>query len=237
MRVAQEDGSEAGGGQGPDQEDPGHAAPVHRGPCEPRDPGREEDGHEDEEVAVGQALQDPGGGHQHEPAPAAVLHEAVRAEEEEGDEVRAEHLQVGELGGAIGGEAVGEAGDEAQARTQAEGPGQQVHGEAGQGERRDEGDVVGDERGSAQPLEGRRQGGEPHEVLGKRQHAGDRVEDRAVPPGLGEGNGVRVPPQQPRVQQRVDPVVDHPVPEAQGERKGRQDRQEAIQEEDAQQPG
>jgi hypothetical protein len=81
----------------------------------------------------------------------------VRSEEDERDEVRGEDLQVGEVGGAVGSEAVGEPGHEAQAGPQAEGAAEQVHREGGQGEREDEGDVVDGERGNAQPLERRRE--------------------------------------------------------------------------------
>ena len=73
---------------------------------------------EDEIVAVGQPLQDPRDGEEDEPSPAAALHEAVRSEKDERDEVGGKDLQVGEVGGAIGSETVGEASYEAQARPQ-----------------------------------------------------------------------------------------------------------------------
>ena len=104
------------------------------------------------------------------------------------------------------------------------GLGRQVHREGGEGERQNEGGVVGGERANAQPLERRRERREPHEVLGERQHARDGVEEGPIPPFSAERNGVSVPPQEPRVEEWVHEVVWHSVREARREREGHQDR-------------
>ena len=87
-------------------------------------------------------------------------------------------------------------------------------------------DVVGEQWGSAQELDRGREDSQAGEVLGERQRAIHRDQDRRAPPAGGERNRPRVPPQNPRVEDRVPEIVRDARGEVRRHRPGPDDSQE-----------
>ena len=102
---------------------------------------------------------------------------------------------------------------------------------AGQGERQNQRDVVSRERIRVEQLHGRGEEPHPRKVFGEGKRPGHRIEDRGIPPALRERDRVRIPPEQPDVQDRIARVVRYPRRDVSGKRPGpdegeRQKRQE-----------
>ncbi len=65
-------------------------------------------------------------------------------------------------------------------------------------------------------------------MVRKRQAAADGEETRPIPPAAGKRNVVRVPPQNPRAQQRVAEVVRHGSGEFAGQSLEQEQRQRRV---------
>ncbi len=150
----------------------------------------------------------------------------MEAQQDHGHPLRRQDLQVCELSGAVGrrGECHARA-DPGDSR-----PRQPVDQEAGEpsGERvrQQETRVVRQQRRAAEELNGRREDTEASQVFGEGEHPSDRYQHRGTPPGRGEGNDPRVPPQDPCVEDRIPEIVRNSRTEVRGDGPGPDDGEE-----------
>ena len=73
--------------------------------------------------------------------------------------------------------------------------------------RRDEQQVVSGKRARSEPLERRRRDAQAKQVFRQREAAARGPEKRRVPPARRQRNDVRVPPEDPRIERRIERVV------------------------------
>jgi hypothetical protein len=104
---------------------------------------------------------------------------------------------------------------------------EQVHPCAGDRERQDERDVILKDRVSGQPVDGRDEDRDAEQVFGKRERVRVRIEDRRVPhAGESVPQMIRVPRENPRVEQRIERVRRQRPPQVRHERQCGRDRQD-----------
>ena len=104
-------------------------------------------------------------------------------------------------------EPVDEAADERRRVPARQSVDQGVSRQGRQRKRQEKGDVVGGNRTSAKPLNGRGHRGKAEQQLREGQRTVRRPEGRGVPPRGCKRHGVGVPPDNPRIQDRVAGVV------------------------------
>ena len=211
---------------GDPHDDNRHAIAPPRAPVdEPQQPQSDQHRQEQQEIAVRGCLEEPGRGEQNQPAPAPARDIPVQRQEDRRHPLRRNHLKVPELSGAIGRCRERDAADDRRRHRAGQAQHQQPREPSRERVRQQQADVVGGERRAAEELNGGRDRNESGEVLGQRQGTGHRDQDRRVPPGRGEGHGLRVPPQDPGIEQRIAEVVRHPRRQMRRERPGPGDSQ------------
>src|SRR6185503_12451535 len=97
-----------------------------------------------------------------------------------------------------------------------------------QHERREQRDVVGENRRAAEPLDGTRDERQPYPVIRERKASVSRVEAQSIPPRPDKGQLMCVPPQDPRAKQGIAEVVRHCGGEATDEVVKEQQRQRGV---------
>ena len=97
-----------------------------------------------------------------------------------------------------------------------------------QEEAEQEGDVAGRQRRRPAPDEGRGDEAEADAMVGEGERALRGVEERPVPPRVGERRHLGVPPQRPRRQQRIAEVVRHGRAQVRRQRPGERDDQQRV---------
>ena len=177
-------------------------------------------------VGGGEGLEGEGEAGEGEVAPArAARGRPVEAEEKEGQPLVAQELDVAELAEAIRREGVEDRGHGRRPGVRREVAHQPEHGEAGEGKRPEQDEVVSDERTGAGAARREDQRDQPQEMLGVGEGPAVRVEHVGVEePQGGALEGVDVPSQDPRRQDRVA-EIGHGGVEAAGEGPGQEHRE------------
>ena len=159
---------------------------------------------EQQVVAARQVLRDPrdrGAGERAQPSRGEMSPQAV---EDERHPRRREHLQVRDRRDAEGREGVREAGHEAGRAASGQFPGEQKHPEAREDERRQEDQVVAEDRVPRGPVDRQRLQPLRKKVLGVRERQRMRREDVGAPPAAAEMR--RIPRHHPGAEQRIAEV-------------------------------
>ena len=182
-------------------------APVN----EPQQPGRDEHREEQQEITVRERLQQPREAEDDEPPSRAGVEVRVQPEERERHPLRRQHLNMRQLARAIRREPERDARTDAGERRSGQPFAEQIGEEARERVGEEQADVIGGDRAGAEELQRRRDDAEAEEMLGERHRSGHRPHHRRVPPCVGERRGLRVPPQDPDVEDRVAGVVRNPA--------------------------
>ena len=219
-------------GDGKSQPTPWSIPPID----EPQQPQRDEDRKEEKEIAVRQRLQQPCTCKDDEPAVSSCGHVGVHAEKGEGHPVCREHLDVRELAGAIWREPEGEACADTGQRGSCQALDEQITKESREGVCQQEADVVCCQDARACELQGSRKDAQPEQMLGECHGPGHRPHHWRVPPLLGQRHRLRVPPQDPDVEERIPGIVRHARCQVDGDRPGPDDREDEETGEDEKRP-
>ena len=192
---------------------------------EPGQPERDQDRREEQKIAAGERLEHPRGSRDGHPAPVGRAIVAVERREADRRPVDRQHLDVRCLCEAIRGERERHRGHDRHVVPPGDRVGEEMRAQRAQRERRDQGDVVAEQRLVGEQDQRRRDRGEPEQVLRKRQDPRRRVVDRRVPPVRGQWHRLRAgPPQDPRVEERIAEVVGDARPQVDRQRPGIGDR-------------
>ncbi len=180
------------------------------------------------EVDGGEPLQREGEAHDERPPERAALPEAVEEEEGHGQEDGDLRVQVRQARPAVGAGGEVRPGDERGEPVAARPPHEELGGEAGEQQRAEERDVVGED-GAEGRLQGRDQGGGQQQVLGEGERVRKRVERGSLEHarGLGPQRGAR-PREDPSVEAAVGAVHGPRADEVARERPAHRGEQDGV---------
>ena len=131
----------------------------------------------------------------------------MQSPQRQGEPAGRHHLKVGDMGEAKRAEGVERAGHGGGGTAVGQVANQEVHAQAGDGERQPEGDVVGEHGIAGDPIHRRDEPRDAEQILGKRQRRTvGKVNGRVPQPLKPVAEAIGIPPDSPGVKQRVDEI-------------------------------
>ena len=163
----------------------------------------------EEVIPARQPLQGPARREQAEPSELVLTDIAMERDERQRQPEYRQQFEMRDVGASKGIEAEDQSADGARGMAARQHPRQRVGRERAQHERGKQGDVVGQHRRAAHPLDRAGKKRQADAVIGERQAAGRGEEAEAVPPRTQKGEPVHVPPERPRAEKWIPKVVWH----------------------------
>ena len=172
-----------------------------------RDPERDQHTAEKHEIAVGQRLQQPRGGEERQPPAPPVNQVTMKTNQRHREPEECEYLEVPNLSHSVRGEGKRQPRQKSRVAAPQHGPRQPVRGDRSNRPRQKAGEVIGQDWLTGCPEDRCRDNAEADEVFRERGHVLARKKERRVPPLGGERHHGGVPPENRRVQDRIERVA------------------------------